>query len=263
MVKRMFARAAVILRSAAAGLADLVWPDVCGACGAADADEHGLCDECNRAMLAHVSLPYCRRCGSTLGPHVAARDDGCWSCPATLFRFNPVIRLGPYAGPLRGAVHRLKYRRGGCCGRLASMLAEAVAAQPAAEPFDLVMPIPMHWRRRLARGHDHARMLACGIGRRLGLPVGDELIRVRNTPPQVHLSRTRRMANVRNAFSVARPRSIAGATVLLVDDVTTTGATSNEAARTLLRAGAEHVALAVVAKAEPPTAYTDYWDRSN
>ena len=76
-----------------------------------------------------------------------------------------------------------------------------------------------------------------------------------HTPPQAHLPKTRRIENVRGAFSVSDPKVISGARVLLVDDVTTTGATANEAARALLAAGASQVVLAVIAKADPPKAY--------
>ena len=121
------------------------------------------------------------------------------------------------------------------------------------------MPVPMHWRRRLARAADHARILAGELAAELGVPLGDELIRLRHTPPQVDLPRTRRIENVRGAFGVRRAGALAGANVLLVDDVTTTGATANEAAKTLLAAGAEKVALAILAKTEPPTAYATHW----
>jgi len=148
--------------------------------------------------------------------------------------------------------------------RLGEMLGQTVSAGISGDDdeggFDLVMPVAMHWRRRLVRGWDHARTLARAAARKLGLPVGNELHRVRNTPPQVHLPRSRRIENVRGAFSVT-PRgakALDGAHILLVDDVTTTGATANEAARTLLRAGAARVVLAVIAKSEPPTAYTEH-----
>jgi predicted amidophosphoribosyltransferase len=72
----------------------------------------------------------------------------------------------------------------------------------------------------------------------------------------VHLPRSRRIENVRGAFEVGDAQSLHGARVLLVDDVTTTGATANEAARALLRAGASSVTLAVLGKAEPPQAYS-------
>ena len=139
--------------------------------------------------------------------------------------------------------------------RLGELLSEAVGARVPPESLDLVSPVPMHWRRRLARGYDHARALGREMGRRLGLPVGHELIRVRCTPPQVTLARTRRQEALRGAFAVRTKGTIEGAHVLLVDDVTTTGATANEATRALLAGGASKVTLAVIAKAEPPTAY--------
>jgi len=243
----------------ARGLADLVLPGLCAACARQDAAAEGLCQPCNVRLLAIVSLGYCPRCASTLGPNIPARDDGCWSCQATLPRFERVIRLGPYADPLRQLVRGLKYcSRDSMRRRLGAMLAEAVAARKADRRFDLVMPVPMHWRRRLARGYDHARIVACEIARRLELPLGDELVRARHTPTQVGLSRTQRIQNVRGAFALTSARAIAGASVLLVDDVATTGATANEAAKTLLDGGAEHVTLAVIAKAEAPTAYAEH-----
>jgi ComF family protein len=153
-------------------------------------------------------------------------------------------------------VRRLKYRRLGSRCPLGTMLAQAVRTHLGEDlPLDLVMPVPMHWRRRLARGVDHARLLARSIAGPLGLPLGHELFRTRLTAEQVRLSRTRRRENVRGSFDLAGRRAIEGARVLLVDDVTTTGATADEAARTLLAGGASRVALAVIAKAEAPTAY--------
>jgi len=248
------------------GTADLLLPEVCAACEANDAAADALCEGCGKALLSLVALPYCPRCGATTGPNVPARDDGCPACPATLPRYARTVRMGPYAEPLRSLIRELKYRR--CetmCRRLGRLLGQAVATAcmadsraDAAEPPHVVLSIPMHWRRRLARGSDHARLLARAVAAEIDLPLGDELIRVRHTPPQTHFSRTQRMANVRDAFSVRRAGGLAGINVLLVDDVTTTGATANEAARTLLAAGVNRVVLAVVAKAEPPTAYAEF-----
>jgi len=195
-----------------------------------------------------------------LGPNIPPRPDGCGQCHASLPRFARVYRLGSYAGCLRKAVRDLKYHRKlRLRGRLTALLAERIRADRSAYEapvdFDFVLPIPMHWLRRLGRGFDHARSIASGLARQLHLPMGCELIRVRNTPPQVRLSRTRRMENVRGAFAIRDPAAVAGANVLLVDDVTTTGATANEAARALLDARAASVTLAVLAKAEPPRAY--------
>jgi len=245
------------VRALAGGLAELVLPEACAACEDPRIATGGLCGQCNLDLLGLVSLAYCPRCGATLGPNVPARDDGCWACPNPLPRFWRVVRLGPYARPLRSIIRNLKYFRSeAMLRRVGAMLGQALRATRDGEEFDVVLPVPMHWRRRLARGCDHARILARAVARELRAPVGDELVRVRNTPPQTHLSRTRRIENVRLAFAL-RPRSdLGGANVLLVDDVTTTGATASEAARTILGGRALHVTLAVIAKSESPRAYT-------
>ena len=247
-------------RECARGAADLLLPAACAGCGNDLPSERGLCTACNVQLLALVALPYCPRCGTTIGPNLPVREDGCWLCPQPMPRFARVLRLGPYTGPLRAAIRDLKYRRDETLlRRLGEMLAEAAAPRQAQAPFDLVMPVAMHWRRRVSRGCDHARSLARSVARPLRLPVGDELIRVRHTPPQVGLSKSRRADNVRGAFAVRHPSSIEGANVLLTDDVTTTGATANEAARALLDAGANNVTLAVIAKSEPPRAHAAHW----
>ena len=251
--------ALVSVRAGAGALLDLVWPTACSACDGDDVSARGLCDACNVKLLSLAALNYCPRCGATIGPNIPVRDDGCFSCPAPLPRFASVTRLGPYTFPLRRIVQKLKYHRvETMCRRLGEMLAQALQARRGGAGVDLILPVPMHWRRRLVRGYDHARALALAAGDRAGLPVGDQLIRVRHTPPQVHLPRTRRIENVRGAFAAVHRRELAGARILLVDDVTTTGATANEAARTVLRAGASSVHLAVIAKAEPPRAYTEH-----
>ena len=246
------------VRRCAAGLLDLLLPDVCAGCDGDYVAADGLCEACNVSLLSLVSLPYCPRCGSTLGMGVGASEDGCRWCPNPLPRFARVIRLGPYQPPLSEAIRQLKYRRRDALRRrMGLLLGQAVAACDLQRPFDVVVPSPMHWRRRIGRGCDHAAALASVVGKFLKTPLGRELVRVRHTPPQVHLPRSARIANVRGAFAVRDKAAVDGANVLLVDDVTTTGATASEAARTLLAAGAATVVLAVVAKSEPPAAYAD------
>jgi len=238
------------------GLVRLVWPDTCIACGTNEPTHRGLCEACSRDLLSLTALRACPRCGSTLGPGIKADLDGCWTCPETMFRFARLVRVGPYAPPLEPAIQRMKYRRRGQGTReLAALLAEAVAARCADVALDVAVPVPMHWLRRLRRGSNHSAGLAAGLARRLRIPLGRELVRVRNTPPQVGLPASRRAENVRRAFAVPHPKTIDGAGVLLVDDVMTTGATANEATRALLAAGAERVIVAVLARAEAPVAY--------
>jgi ComF family protein len=196
------------------------------------------------------------RRGQPPGTERFGGPDGCPACPEVMPHFKQLVRLGPYARPLRQAIGRLKYHGGPASLRqLGVMLALAVRSRLPALP-DLVLPVPMHWARRLSRGRNHAADLAQAVARRLGLPIGDELLRVRNTPPQVHLPASRRRENLRGAFKVVRRDTLRSCHVLLIDDVVTTGSTANEAAGTLLQAGAAAVTLAVLAKTPAPAAYS-------
>ncbi|MBU4272838.1 MAG: hypothetical protein KKA28_13340 [Planctomycetes bacterium] len=115
---------------------------------------------------------------------------------------------------------------------------------------DVIVPVPMYWRRRLQRGKNNPETLAGCLARALGVSMlRGVLVRQLNTKPQAGLSPASRFRNVRGAFRVRRPDGIRDARILLIDDVLTTGATCSEAAKTLKRAGAAMVAVAVVARA--------------
>lgn len=246
-----------VMRRLGGGLVELALPSVCGGCGGEAVSVGGLCEGCNIALLGLVGQTYCRRCGAGLGTGVPEYPDGCVQCPSPLARYERLWRLGPYDSPLREAVRALKYRRSGrLVGRLGTLLGEAVW-NTAEWEFHAVVPVPMHWRRRIFRGVDHAALLAAAVARRLDAPAARLLRRVRNTPPQVTRSRRERVANVRGAFEAADPPQIKGRRLLLVDDVTTTGATANECTRALLRAGAVSVCVAALCKADAPAAYAD------
>ena len=115
--------------------------------------------------------------------------------------------------------------------------------------LDLVVPIPTHWLRRFTRSANIAALLADGIKRELDLPCYERLlVQNRRTDKQGTLSRRQRFQNVKNCFALNRGYSVDGRNVLLVDDVTTSGATANEATKLLLQSGAHSVYLAVVAR---------------
>lgn len=146
------------------------------------------------------------------------------------------------------ALHRLKYGRDvSLAPALASVL--TTRAHNTSE-YDCVLPVPLHRTRLRWRGFNQSLLLARGLcGGRRGRLAPWPLARRRATPPQVGLGETERRRNVRDAFVVVRPDSIRGATVLLVDDVMTTGATVDECARVLRRAGARHVDVLVLLRA--------------
>ncbi|OHA69676.1 MAG: hypothetical protein A3D63_03640 [Candidatus Wildermuthbacteria bacterium RIFCSPHIGHO2_02_FULL_49_17] len=116
-------------------------------------------------------------------------------------------------------------------------------------PPDVICPIPLHKKRLKWRGYNHAEELAKQLGYAFSLPVvPDALLKIAHTAPQVNLDGKTRLSSVRGVFRTDNARAIAGKNVLLVDDVYTTGATMEECARVLKKAGAEHVLGAVVAR---------------
>jgi ComF family protein len=129
--------------------------------------------------------------------------------------------------------------------RLASVLSE----QPFAKPPELVVPVPMHWWKRLFRGTNAAETLARSLAGAARLPFAADLVRCRKyTQTQSLLTGPERKANVKGAYAASRSYDISGARILLVDDVITTGATCDSAARVLLKAGAAEVYAVSVAR---------------
>jgi len=140
-------------------------------------------------------------------------------------------------------VHAFKYSG---CRRLAYGLGARMRRSGAEilEAADIVVPVPLHRRRRRSRGFNQAADLA----RQLGLPVVPALRRTRATPSQTDLPAARRHANVRNAFTLSRRCDVRGLRVVVVDDVSTTGATIEACARVLKEAGAEEVSALTAAR---------------
>jgi ComF family protein len=148
----------------------------------------------------------------------------------------------------------MKHRRG---EPLAAALTELLVRRRGQdlEDFrpDVVVPVPMHWWRRLGRGFNSPDVLAERLARVLRVPLAlGLLVRRRNTVPQMRLAPKMRFQNLRGALQLRAGEAIAGRRVLLVDDILTTGATCSEAARVLKQAGAVWVGVAVLARAEGP-----------
>jgi ComF family protein len=151
---------------------------------------------------------------------------------------------------LRTLVHELKYRgRRRLAARLAEELLATSSAQAVLARNAVLVPVPLHPRRRRERGFNQSELLAAELARRLHLEVAPAaLVRRKDTPPQAGLSAAARRRNVAGAFAVRRRAQVAGRVVVLVDDVLTTGATSLACARMLKEAGATEVRLLAVAR---------------
>jgi ComF family protein len=238
-----------LLRETLTGLVRLVYPPVCAVCRAA-APERGpaICHACRAALTADRDGA-CPRCAAPVGPH-AAVTVGCARCRDTPLHFDAAFRFGDYDGELRRVVLRMKSASGQelaeCLGDLWAADAGATLATARA---DVVVPVPLFWRRRLWRGYNQAETLAHALAAALGRPCQPGwLRRSRDTPWQAQVSPSQRRGNVRGAFRCGRSARPAGLCVLLVDDVLTTGSTASEAARALKSAGAARVVVAVLAR---------------
>lgn len=155
--------------------------------------------------------------------------------------------MGQYEGRLRDAVLALKHADGEA---LAAQLGRDWVTYRAGrlpESPTLVVPVPLHWIRRLRRGYNQSAAVACGVADGLGIPVAEMLCRIRPTPRQSARSATERAANVRDAFQLRTRARVRGERVLLVDDVLTTGATADACAAVLRAGGAAQVWVAVLA----------------
>jgi len=173
----------------------------------------------------------------------------CGLCRAGLRGFDAAYCFGAYEGVLRDLIHLYKYGR---VQTLSLPLADFLAAAlPLEERFDAVTPVPLHWRKQWQRGFNQAEFLARAIARRRGVPVVRALRRARFTQTQAGLSNTARRGNVAGAFRCRRAaKTLAGRSVLLIDDVMTTGSTAAACARALKQAGAAKVVLATVARVD-------------
>jgi ComF family protein len=235
------------------GLLQLLYPNQCWVCEQAmSEDRSGFCASCYMGLTVDQRAS-CPRCAGTVGPHVDVTD-GCVNCRDETFAFERVVRLGPYDGLLRDTILRLKHWNAeGLAERLGQLWAEARQDTLRDLHADAVVPIPLHWKRHLTRGYNQSHALARMLAAVLRVPCRPRwLRRLRATPAQTsQTSATARKENMHGAFTASRGLTLQGKTILLVDDVMTTGSTAHEAARALRAAKPSHIIVAVLGRASP------------
>lgn len=228
---------------------DVLLPPTCAAGGTGDVTLNLSASA--REQIARLALtPYCFHCGLTVGPYESHdRHHVCARCGTRDVGVNWIARVGTFSEPLVKLVHRLKFSRAWeIAPILAPFLYQAIArvSEMTQTPVDLLVPVPLHWSRRVRRGFDQADELAREVAALAGWKTARLLRRTRPTHAQAQLdSPDQRRQNLRGAFAcrrdgpslfnAQRPHPAAGKHIWLLDDVSTTGATLHAAATALRR----------------------------
>lgn len=219
-------------------------PSACAACHTPLTDDPipHFCSNCWQAIaVPHAS--HCARCDHPFLSQAATSHSQhhiCHSCRQQPPSYTKAWTLYPYLPPLQDAIHLFKY--GGKVSLAVPLARLMIDRLPPLESINLIIPVPLHIERLREREFNQSLLLADRIGRHLNIPVScADLVRTSSAPAQTTLPRKERLNNLRGAFTVPRPESIAGKHILLIDDVFTTGATVNHCAKALRKSGSGDV----------------------
>jgi Predicted amidophosphoribosyltransferases len=228
----------------------LLFPEVCQICEAerAGSDDGFVCSRC-WSSVRFIKPPFCERCGLPFSGEITTAFE-CANCGDVKLYFRSARSAVTTGGPVLEAIHRYKYQRALWFENfLADLLIRQAAAELKRERWDWIVPVPLHPTKQREREFNQAERLASFLGDATGIPVNTRLLRrVTPTPTQTQLTRQQRAANVRDAFVLRERTALSGKRIVVLDDVFTTGATTNACARVLRRAGAEEVCVWTVAR---------------
>ena len=228
---------------------DFIWPRTCEACGRpVDRPGRHFCSDCLNRLPFTPTDGCCRRCG-----RAAEKLDGeylCTDCRANRPSFDRAASALQFDGPAREALNAFKFEfHLWLRDDLADWLEGMARAHFKVGEIDLVVPMPSTLWHRINRGYNQCAYLARALAKRLGKPYAPFVLRRKGNPKkQGMLTEEERRTNVIGTFGVLRPRAIVGKTVMVVDDIMTTGSTLSECAAELKRSGAARVWCVTLAR---------------
>ena len=210
-------------------------------------DPQGICRDC-LSEIHWIGPPICSVCGR---PFVSMEGEShlCGDCITKKKYFTMARALGSYEGSLQKAIHRWKYQGKTYFNPLfGEWMTEGLRRYWDPHLFDLLLPVPLHIQRLRERGFNQTLLLVKELSLRTGIPYRRRLLqKKRATVPQVNLDGIEREKEVKGSFYVRKEKDLEGKSILLVDDVYTTGATVNECSKVLLRGGAKRVDVLTLA----------------
>lgn len=226
------------------------YPEVCALCKVepATADDGFVGAECRR-QVRFIRPPFCGRCGLPFEGDLTGLFE-CSNCRELEFYFSSARSAVVARTVVLEAIHHFKYSRALWFENfLAALLIAEAAPVLRGQNNSFIVPVPLHPLKKREREFNQAALLAAQLGCATAIPVHEKILaRVKPTQTQTHLKREERAANMRGAFAVRQGLKLNGQRIILVDDVFTTGATTNECARALRRAGAGDVCVWTVAR---------------
>jgi len=209
---------------------------------ASDIDDKGLCRAC-ADTLPTIAPPVCQKCGRPVG------EDGiCIDCAYVRYHFEQAVSVLHYTPEIKRLIHRFKYDGISYLSRIMGWWMAQAFKQRCGWKVDIIMPVPLHPKRQRQRGFNQSALLARELGRYIGVSVNEGvLIRKKYTTAQAGLNKFQRMQNLQGAFEVREIEAVRGKTILLVDDVFTTGSTVDECSKVLMQARAQRVYVLTLA----------------
>lgn len=241
------------LKEHAGAALSLVFPDACQICGENRAGpEHGyVCSNCwsQPGAIRFIRRPFCERCGLPYEGNLTT-SFVCSNCHGVKLYFTRARSATVAAGLVRDVIHRFKYQRHLWFETfLVDLLLREMRPCLKEDHCDLLVPVPLHAQREREREFNQSERIASAVSRLTGIPCARRMLRrTRQTETQTALSRDERAANVRKAFAMSGRFPLNGERVILIDDVFTTGATTNACAKVLRTAGAAEVRVWTVAR---------------
>jgi ComF family protein len=238
------------LSEALSDISEVVFPPQCLGCSEILYPVNGqiFCPACGD-KIKYITGDICHICGTTF-PDSPAQSHLCGDCLENKTYFSYARAVFSYENFVLNAIHQFKFKRNISVGEiLASFMAGFSFPDIDFADYSLMIPVPLHIKRLRERGFNQSLVLARAVGKKRQIPVNFSVLKRRRfTLTQTGSNREERKENIKGAFEVTDPKKIAGKNIILVDDVYTTGATMNECAKTLTKAGARKIAVLTLAR---------------